>query len=223
MIVLKRVTAFLLSCAVGLVNAKDLGVILVDGVCEPNPCENDGHCLVNLKDNLKLEHQCLCSIGFYGVNCTETNNDNTLSFLHLEFFDDPSHPSITAFEDGFENDAICDTSPCENDGICIGDKTVKGGYVCLCTTGWIGVNCNHTEDEHRSLRGAVFENNSGANETELASQEIRELARRTSSWACEKSGYAIGSVRTIGFDCLDHVHFMMCSAIISFCLISHTG
>ena len=37
----------------------------------------------------------------------------------------------------------CDTSPCENDAICVDEY---GGYICQCTEQWLGENCTGIND-----------------------------------------------------------------------------
>ena len=41
-------------------------LVLVYGVCEPNPCKNGGKCANSTND---VGYECSCVIGWLGVNC----------------------------------------------------------------------------------------------------------------------------------------------------------
>ena len=38
-------------------------------ICEPDPCQNNGKCLPVRNDIGKNGYQCICTAGFWGINC----------------------------------------------------------------------------------------------------------------------------------------------------------
>jgi hypothetical protein len=88
---------------------------------------------------------------------------------------------VTLFEMDIHERSICDSSPCQNTGNCIPDTSVDAGYVCLCSFGWTGQNCEEKDAGlGRYLRG---------NPSEEDNFESRVLQSGTTTWACSKNGY----------------------------------
>jgi hypothetical protein len=150
--------------------------------CATNPCLNDGHCVP--ASNTNSGYFCQCSIGFYGATCTETNAELTLELIHIGNEDNKTLP--TAFEAFAQVDPICVANPCQNTGRCIPDMSIDTGYVCLCSMGWTGQNCEEKEEGlTRHLRVAPSEEDN---------LESRILQSGDTQWVCMKGGYALTAV-----------------------------
>lgn len=39
----------------------------------------------------------------------------------------------------------CQSAPCQNEGVCVPNSNVQGGYECQCLAGWTGVNCSQPD------------------------------------------------------------------------------
>ncbi|KAL7885604.1 hypothetical protein AOLI_G00058990 [Acnodon oligacanthus] len=87
--------------------------------CEVNVCQNGGTCLTGTG---KDPFRCICSDGFTGETCNETDT------------------------------GPCHSNPCKNDAICevIASSTrgdVFSGYVCRCQKGFEGIHCQNNVDD----------------------------------------------------------------------------
>lgn len=153
------------------------------GPCATNPCKNDGHCLP--ANNTRSGYLCLCTTGFYGVNCNVVDDVQTLEYIQVGQSDNFTLP--TTFELAVANvDPICKANPCQNTGRCIPDSSVDNGYVCLCSRGWIGQDCDELEEGSlRHLRGHPSEEDV---------PESRMLGTVYTQWSCLKNGFVVDHV-----------------------------
>jgi hypothetical protein len=150
--------------------------------CAANPCLNDGQCVPASKT--LLGYFCQCSIGFYGATCTETNVELTLELINLGNKDNET--LLTAFEAAAQVDPICVANPCQNTGRCIPKTNSDIGYVCLCSQGWTGQNCEEKEEGlTRHLRVKPSEEDNA---------ESRSLQSGDTQWVCMKDNYALTAV-----------------------------
>jgi EGF-like domain len=174
---------------------------IIGGPCAPNPCLNDARCVPASETDSK--YFCQCSIGFYGANCNETDVALTLALIHIG-----NETSPTAFEAVTQEDPICVANPCQNMGKCIPDTSVDTGYICLCSMGWAGQNCEETEEgSTRHLRVLPFEEDDS---------ESRMLQSGNTQWACLKNGYAVDYV-SIWWGHTSGAGQWACNSWISFC------
>jgi Notch-like protein len=149
------------------------------GPCATNSCLNDGRC-VPIADT-DSDYFCQCSIGFYGADCSMTDVGLTLALVNVG-----NETFPTAFEAVAQVDPICEANPCKNTGRCIPSTSADTGYICLCSMGWTGQNCEETEEgSTRHLRVVPSEEDES---------ESRMLQSGNTQWACLKDGYAVDYV-----------------------------
>ncbi|XP_058980715.1 protein eyes shut isoform X2 [Musca domestica] len=112
--------------------------------CMSNPCQNGGHC----RDR-NNGYTCTCQPGYLGDHCEvdvavcETgtgarcqNGGECLEGPGLEFYCEcPAGWHGRICQDEINE---CDSSPCQNGGMCV-DKLAS--YVCACPMGYTGTNC----------------------------------------------------------------------------------
>ena len=190
--------------------ATDTGLLVVDppviigGPCETNPCLNNGSCVTaSLTDS---GYFCRCTIGFYGANCTESDAALTSKLIHVGENDLEALPAT--FEAGTEVDPICAANPCQNTGKCIPDMNVDSGYVCFCSMGWTGQNCEE------KVKGSTH--HLRALSTKDENPESRSLQSGYTQWTCLKNGYAISAV-SIWFGHKNSDATWACNNWISYC------
>ena len=175
-----------------------------DEPCATNPCKNDGHCIP--ATDTGSEYFCQCSIGFYGANCDETDVALTLALIHVG--NKTLEMSPTAFELVAHEDVVCVANPCQNTGRCISDTSIDTGYVCLCSMGWTGQNCEEKEeDSTRHLRVV---------QSVEDDSESRSLQSGNTHWACMKDGYAVDTV-SIWFGHTRSTAQWACNSWVPFC------
>lgn len=150
--------------------------------CATNPCKNDGHCVP--ATNISSEYFCQCSIGFYGANCDETDVALTLTLIHIG--KKTLETSPTAFEAVAQEDPMCVANPCQNTGKSIPDTSVDTGYVCLCSKGWIGLNCEEKEEDSIHQLRVV--------PSELDDSESSRVQSGNTLWVCLKGSTAVDTV-----------------------------
>jgi hypothetical protein len=97
----------------------------------PSLCQNGGTCT---NDNVG-GYTCACVSGYTGTNCVSSvcyfKSENSF-FVFLNFFKIKAYPCITS-------------PPCVHGTCADGSNSnyVESGYVCTCTYGYAGVNCQY--------------------------------------------------------------------------------
>ncbi|KAL8563415.1 hypothetical protein ACOMHN_054777 [Nucella lapillus] len=115
------------------------------GLCETNPCQNNGTCNATLGG-----YTCECTQGWTGTNCTTEVNACDSSPCQ-------NGGNCTTLPEGkyechcpaqYEGDNCqtlktpCDPNPCNNSGTC--NQLTNDTYSCTCVSGWDGENCNNS-------------------------------------------------------------------------------
>jgi len=178
---------------------------VIGGPWASNPCLNNMHCIPASHTN--IGYFCHCSIGFYDINCTETDVALTLELINIGNDNVTTLP--TAFETASQVDPICVANPCENTGKCIPDKSTNTGFVCLCSQGWAGQTCK----EKIPGSSACHLRLESSEEDNLESCNLRSGEPK---WTCQKYGYAIVSV-SIWWGHNTNAAAWACNNWISFC------
>nr|CAD7408780.1 unnamed protein product [Timema poppensis] len=112
-------------------------------LCENNPCQNNGTCLVSLMGD---RYECECVQGFSGNDC-EININECLSNPCQHggtCVDGINSYSCLCGRTGYTgrnceiNINECENNPCLNQGVCFDNY---GSYTCQCSSGFGGQNC----------------------------------------------------------------------------------
>ncbi len=119
--------------------------------CSPNPCHNNGRCMLN-----EGSYQCFCLPGFSGINCTIDINECASSPCQhgatcQDLIADISCECPSGYEGEFcEIDVdLCAGSPCHNGADCF---DLDSSFVCRCPLHRSGPLCEDTPCQN----GAVF-------------------------------------------------------------------
>ncbi|KAB0800392.1 hypothetical protein PPYR_06132 [Photinus pyralis] len=137
------------SCAPGYVGVNCEQEVIISPLCTPNPCLNNGMCVVNTAIS---RAQCNCLPGFTGalceVNINECQSAPCLNNGKCKDGNDSYVCDCTATGYAGKNCEInineCRTNPCQNFGTCF---DTYGGFTCLCPPGFDGKMCQYNVDE----------------------------------------------------------------------------
>ncbi|TKR72396.1 hypothetical protein L596_019847 [Steinernema carpocapsae] len=120
--------------------------------CDPNPCQNEAHCVTYGPNNDK--HSCECKPGFTGRNCEVNINEcayhphacnNGTCVDGINSFSCRCPPGTTGdFCEVDVDECATGEAMCLNGGTCMNEA---GGYKCVCIFGWEGEHCNVNIDD----------------------------------------------------------------------------
>ncbi|XP_052222221.1 neurogenic locus notch homolog protein 1-like isoform X2 [Dreissena polymorpha] len=135
------------------VNYTTVIIHVVDDLCSPSPCDNNGTCSRN-----HTNYTCTCAAGWLGDNCkteyvadpclsTPCSNGTTCKRSGTNYTCDGSRV-------GLKNDSeladSCSSYPCKNGGMCALNGTA---FTCSCTSDFHGSNCNLTDPTTSKSQG----------------------------------------------------------------------
>ncbi|KAL3266100.1 hypothetical protein HHI36_010286 [Cryptolaemus montrouzieri] len=115
-------------------------------VCQSNPCQNGGSCVVVYDNNNQGQYKCLCYEDFFGSLCEHQvdrcklkcfNGGTCIELEENEF--------VCLCPEGYEGElcqsgiSYCESGVCENNGTCLEKPTT---YACQCPKEFIGKRCH---------------------------------------------------------------------------------
>ncbi|KAF5299346.1 hypothetical protein FQA39_LY02519 [Lamprigera yunnana] len=123
--------------------------VTVSPLCTPNPCMNNGVCVVNTATS---RTQCNCLSGFTGLQCevniNECQSNPCLNNGYCKDGNDSYNCDCSYTGYTGRNCEInineCRSNPCQNHGTCF---DTYGSFTCLCPPGFDGKTCQYNVDE----------------------------------------------------------------------------
>lgn len=152
--------------------------------CDFSPCDNNGTCINN-----NGSYVCSCTDGWTDKNCKEgtsfvciknkfisyTSNDNCYDKNGNTFIVD-----LTVFIFYIDINECKENHPCQNNGTCINNN---GSYICQCTEGWQGHDCQIGKSINHYCRKMLALNNLASKIPYLATNaSLFGFIRRRGMW-----------------------------------------